>query len=115
MSGMAELVRGWRARQVVAATLAAIVLLAVAGHFFIDAACLGIKTGAARPCTTSLPSGLSDGQNVSCNWHTGSALVVTPVLITILLLLATQSGVRLHAYLARCAPLFQPPIAFQTA
>lgn len=94
--------------------LAVAVLLAVAGHFAADAACLGLRA-AAGVCAPGYQSSPATGSSAICGWHTGTALVLLPALSVPLLLVSCPRAVRPRASCALCAPPFQPPVASLTA
>ena len=86
--------------------LTLILLLAVAGHFVFDAACLGGVGPAMVVCADDVARSPVDNFSASCGWHPGCAL---PVVLPILILVALFQPVRLAQPLARLV-LFAPPL-----
>ncbi len=115
MSSMAKPARAGPGRQAALVILAVMALVALAGHFVGDAACLALPPEAAPRCAASFQNGPSASQNATCSWHTGMAPAVLPIIVTPLLLLARHNRVRPRAFFAAFAPPFQPPIAHLTA
>ena len=98
----------WRA-QLALSLLVLIALLAVVGHFALDAACLGAEAPGAALCGAGRGSLTAAGASTLCSWHTGFALALLVAVSAPLVLALRQCLVRPQAHFALFPLPLLPP------